>query len=343
VPRLILVISDLYPVRQQLVGMPRLGRLEQWLARGRAERVEEGWQQWLLEELFAGRYASMPWAEVASAAIGSGAGHPWLATPVHLVAGIDTLRLHPAGLLHLDAGERQALASDFAKVFHGAGWKLQVSTQRDLLLISESRKWGRSSDPARWLGADPAPGLISGAESVALRRLGSELEMWLHEHPVNRARSAMGLLTVSGLWLWGGPGLQEPPEPRARALAHRGAPAGRVAPASGAAPSAPLNFYGADLFLEGLCRLAGASTQALPIAGGADAIVHRVLGGAPDREALLALERDWFAPLVQQLYRGEWDSLTLLVGEQAVTLRRSGWRVFSSLARTRPWWESLLG
>jgi hypothetical protein len=50
VSRLVLVISDLYPSRQSSEGMPRLARLEQWLARGRSVALVSGWQQWLLDE-----------------------------------------------------------------------------------------------------------------------------------------------------------------------------------------------------------------------------------------------------------------------------------------------------
>jgi hypothetical protein len=339
VSRLVLVISDLYPARQSMQGLPRLAGLEQWLARGRHARLDAGWQQWLLDEFLAGYHAQLSWAEVAAAATGpaagQAAGHAWLATPVHLVAGIDTVRLHPGGLLHLDRVEQQALVSDFATVFHDAGWRLQATSHRELLLWSDAVLHARSTDPARWLGTDPAAGLVAGQDARPLRRLGAELEMWLHEHPVNRARSDRGLLPVSGLWIWGGPELPAPaPRPPA--------------------PRVPLRVHGADLFLEGLCQLTGASSLALerpwPVArsatsaaGDGDAIVHHPLGAAPDSHSLQALERELITPLLQQLRRGDWDSLTLLAGLQAVTLRRAGWRAWRALVRSRPWWESLLG
>ncbi len=340
-PRLVLVISDLYPGRQDAVGLPRLACLENWLARGRTTRLAAGWQQWVLDEFFGGRYAATPWAAVAAAATAvtpAVTDHPWLATPVHLLVGIDTLRVHPAGLLHLDASEQQALARDFARVFHGSGWSLHTSGRREMLIASDKGLRARSADPGRWLGADPASGLPVGPDASALRRLVSELEMWLHEHPVNRLRALNGLLTVSGLWLWGGGSGLAP------ALA-QGAPA--ATPASHGVAGSTLQVYGADLFLEGLCCMAGAASQVLsaswpdyPIRG--DTLVHYTLGGTPDGESLQSLERDIIAPLTRQLYGGAADSLTLLVGERAVTLRRPGWRIWTALARPRPWWESLL-
>ena len=131
----------------------------------------------------------------------------WLATPVHMVAGLDTVRVHPAGLLRLAAGEQQILQGDFARVFAGSGWSLHATGRRELLLAGpfpQANAAVRSADPALWLGADPRAGLPSGPGSDSLRRFGAELEMWLHEHPVNLARAGRGLLTVSALWLWGG-------------------------------------------------------------------------------------------------------------------------------------------
>ena len=334
-PRLVLVISDLYPSRQSVTGLPRLANLERWLARGRREGLASGWQQWLLAAYLDERWSQLPWAEVAAAACDANGRHAWLATPVHLVAGIDTVRLHPAGLLHLAPPEQQALAADFAVVFRDSGWTLRPTGYRELLLTGTAPRYARGGDPARWLGADPTPGVMAAADAASgdarqLRRLGSELEMWLHEHPLNRARNAAGQLTVSGLWLWGG--ATQP-----------------VPVLSTPARASPLQVYGADLFLAGLCRLVGGSPHALPALGappepmGADAIVHLTLGGAADSAGLLALERDLLAPLMQQLRRGQWDALTLLAGEQGMTLRSAGWRPWTRLARNPPWWEHLLG
>ncbi len=330
----------------QQLQLPRLARLELWLARGQRSGLAAGWQQWLLDEFCDGQYAQHSWAQVAAAAVpafatvaaGRHTADAWLATPVHLVAGLDTVRVHPAGLLTLTGAEQLELARDFATVFQGSGWTLHATRQRELLLQGERTVQARSSDPARWLGSDPAEGMVAGKDGAALRRLGAELEMWLHEHPVNRARSARALLPASALWLWGGTA----PAP-ARPVPARMAEDPR---------SEALRVYGADLFLAGLCAGAGASSLALELpwpaarqSAGApgDAIVHWQLGPAPDAASLQALEQQLIAPLMLQLLRGDWDSLTLLAGDGAVVLRRNGWRVWKALTRSGPWWERLLG
>jgi len=168
VPRLTLVIPDLYPARQSLEGqaaLPRLPALERWLARGLAQPLGADWRHWLLAQYAPGWLQAGPAAVAAVAHPGAHGGAPvpadqawWLATPVHFVAGLDTLRLHPAGLLPLLLAEQQALAADFAAVFAGSGWSLVATGRRELLLLGRAAA-ARTTDPARWLGADPAAGL----------------------------------------------------------------------------------------------------------------------------------------------------------------------------------------
>ena len=341
--RLVLVISDLYPARQQPQELPRLAQLEYWLAHAQRTPLVAGWQQWLLEEFCSGRYAHRSWAQVAAAGAGLAVDHAWLATPVHLVAGLDTVRVHPAGLLRLTAEEQQSLAGDFATVFRGSGWTLHATSERELLICSATALHARSTDPARWLGSDPSAGMITGQDARPLRRLGAELEMWLHEHRVNRARVERGLLPASGLWLWGGA-----ETPTARSALERPSPPRPAPTGAGAA----LQVYGAELFLAGLCQLTGAGSLALALpwsparatrARAGQAIVHCQLGAAPAGTRLQALEHELIAPLLLQLRRGDWDSLTLLAGGHASTVRRNGWRVWKALIRGGPWWERLLG
>jgi hypothetical protein len=343
VPRLHLAIPDLHATRQgaeSQSGLPRLPVLEAWLAGARVEPSPGGWRAWLMAQHAPG-LAQAPLAPVAAMALAEAAGpdpgplgapeaHAWLATPVHFVAGLDTVRLHPAGLLALEAGEQQALARDFDRVFAGSGWRLRPSGRRELLLEGPASEGVQAGDPARWLGADPAAGLPSGPAAGPLRRLGAELEMWLHDHPVNRARVARGLLPVSALWLWGG-----------------GAP---LAADPAVLPGLP-RLHGNDLLLDGLASLAGqprpqlpAGLAALPAPVGAgDEFVLLGDGGTPDLATLEAIERDWLAPAWAQWRAGRWQSLTLACGTRAFHARAGGlgglWR---SLRAPSPWWQVLL-
>ncbi|HEX9474520.1 MAG TPA: hypothetical protein VF931_10030 [Steroidobacteraceae bacterium] len=328
--RLVLVLPDLYPTRLSeaaRAALPRLPALERWFRQGRPEGSTAGWRHWLQREWHGGALASAMPASIAGAAV---AGVPtdqplWLASPVHFVAGLDTLRLHPAGLLHLDAAEQRELVSDFLAVFAGSGWSLHATGRREMLVSGGAPVALRSHDPGLWLGADPAEGLPAGAGAGPLRQFGAELEMRLHEHPVNQARLARGLLNVNALWLWGG-----------------GAPLAPRPPASTRAVA-----WAADLFVDGLCALAGTVAESLPPrwphGKGAPTDLLTVCEWGADADALAALERDWIAPALEQWRGGVYQSATLLAGIHAVSLERAPLRrLWRAWRRPRPWWESLL-
>ncbi len=333
-PRLILVLHDLYSLRLDQAAqaaLPRLPTLERWLAQGEAGAAPGGWREWLWRELGDARQPVAPPASIAGGAVvGAPADQPlWLATPAHLMAGLDTVRMHPAGLLALDLSEQTILATDFARVFAGSGYSLHATGRRELLLAGGAALAPASvvsHDPGKWLGKDPSSGFPSGHGATALRRLGAEMEMWLHDHPINRARAERGLLQANALWLWGG-----------------GAPLAT----GGAASAAPQTMAWADdLYMDGLARLRGLSmasgAQCWPSAP-CDLLAVCELGARLNSHSLLALERDWVAPAFEQWRTGVVHSASLLAGDRVVTLRGWRWRgVVRRMRRSRPWWETLL-
>ena len=287
-----------------------------------------GWRHWLQREWHGGSLAGAMPASIAGAAVtGVPADQPlWLATPVHFVAGLDTLRIHPAGLLHASAAEQQELATNFLQVFAGSGWSLHATGRREMLVSGGAPVVLRSHDPGLWLGADPAEGLPAGVGARPLRRFGAELEMWLHEHPVNLVRSRSGQLNFNALWLWGG-----------------GAPLAARPPASTRTVA-----WAADLFVDGLCALAGSVADPLPPRWRSRVMepaqdLLAVCEPGPDAGSLAALDRDWIAPALQQWRDGAFQSATLLAGNHAVSLERAPLRRLWRLWRRRqPWWETLL-
>ena len=59
-------------------------------------------------------------------------------------------------------------------------------------------------DPALIAGRDVYGHLPDGADGPFVRRVLTELQMVMHDHPVNRARERAGRLAANSLWLWGG-------------------------------------------------------------------------------------------------------------------------------------------
>jgi hypothetical protein len=343
VPSLILILRDLCPAPLSAAAqsaLPRLPALEKWLAQGTIEHAGGGWRPWLQRRSPRAALHTAPPASIGAAAVPALAATApvWFATPVHLVAGLDTVRVHPAGLLCLSAEEQRTLEQDFQRVFEGSGCALHATGRREMLLAGGPELQSlavRSHDPALWLGADPRDGLPAGPGAEGLRRLGAEMEMWLHEHPVNHARRARGALNATALWLWGGGAPAIPVDPRDRPDAQRNGIA-----------------WAEDLFVDGLAELEGLDCAPLPQQWPAmppegpladEAWRICVLAVEPHPGALQDLERRWIAPVLGQWRQGQLDKITLLAGTRAVSLGRGSvrslWRRFR---RPHPWWESLL-
>lgn len=317
-------------------SLPRLPALETLLARAQRAPLPYGWRDHLRS-----RFAAAPELVLAPAAVAargldvSAAGtdrQHWLATPVNCFAGLDSVQLHPAGLLELPAGTQSALAAEFNLVFADTPWRLHPTGKRELLL-SGAPLAASAADPAASIGADLRAGLPRGPDAATLRRLGVEIEMWLYEHRINRERQARGELPVSGLWLWGAnsPAAHDSAAPR---------PARR-------SPNSE-RLFGADAFVEALWRLRGSPVAPLP------AGYERVAGSADDLSVVLyptldakggqlpafeQLEQRWLAPALQALRARQLSALSLLAGSCAYRLTR--WQLARFWRPRAPWWEAL--
>jgi hypothetical protein len=323
VPDCVLILNDA-PVRAVAprAGEPwrRLPALEFLLARARSTPLPAGgWRTWLWSRQGGRPTGDAGFAGLAAASLGLPDGCYWLATPVHLVAGLDTVRLHPTGMLTLDDAHAAQLAADFARVFSGSGWQLHATGARDLLLSAPVALDAASDDPADWLGEDPRAGLPRGPDARALRTLATEIEMWLYGHAVNSARYAAGLPAVSGLWLWAG-GVSRAPDTAA---------SGRL--------------IGDDLVARALWggTLSPSTTTALPV--GWTALRAALPQGERDVWHLLlgfnALEDAWLAPLLLDWRAGRVRQIELVAGRRHYVLPAAArWRFWS---RRRPWWEGL--
>ncbi len=333
VPELTVILGDFFlPARARSAdALPRLDALELLLARAERVRLPGGWRAWLAGVGAPSGLAQLPLARLAARAWLAPPPGPdcfWLATPVHYLAGIDSVHLHPAGLLALASEEQAALAADFNALFGDAYWRLHALGHRELLLAGPPLD-ASAADPGQWAGREPSGAAPRGADAATLRRLGSEIEMWLHEHPLNAQRRARGELAVTGLWLWGSETL-----------------AG-AEPAAVASPRPLPPFYGADLYAEGLWRLAGQQARALPAAfdtarahqDARSVVLYPALGEEGLTQLLQRLEQRWLAPALAALHTGRLGALHLLAGERAFRLSRL--RLACFWRARAPWWEAL--
>jgi len=233
-----------------------------------------------------------------------------MASPVHLVAGMTSITLSAAGLLQLEPAAAAALAEDFNRVFEDSGARLLAAPDATLLCVLDQMLEVDTLDPCEVVGRDVFALQPAGRDAPRLRRLMSEMELWLFEHAVNRARSSLGRAPVTGLWLWGGGAML-------RALpAVEGWTAGTdpLFAAFGTQPEFPHERPAA--------------------ARGGVLVCDALPGSAAWRE----VESRWLTPLSAALRAGDVERVTLSVADRRVSVdARMNWRFWR---RMKPWWES---
>jgi hypothetical protein len=154
-----------------------------------------------------------PWAALQARADGIDvAQRPWgLLTPVHWHVGREHITLADPQALALLADESRTLFEAVQPLFEGDGgsltwaaddrWYLCHEHLADLPCASIDRVIGRNVD--LWLRSDPQASAEQLARVRWVRRLQNEVQMLLHQHPVNEAREARGALPVNSFWLSG--------------------------------------------------------------------------------------------------------------------------------------------
>lgn len=154
-----------------------------------------------------------PWAALHAQADGLDPGTaPWgLLTPVHWHVGREHITLADPAALALSADESRALFDAVMPLFdddQGAltwaaplRWYLAHERLAELPCASIDRVIGRNVD--LWLRSDPQASGEPLTRMRWVRRLQNEVQMLLHQHPVNEAREARGDLPVNSFWLSG--------------------------------------------------------------------------------------------------------------------------------------------
>ena len=239
-------------------------------------------------------------AGIAPSTTSQAAAWVCLATPVHYQAELSNVRFAGDGILSLESAEAATLALDFNALWSGAGVHLWAASNR-LFCGFDAPLQVMTQDPELARGRHLETFLPAGPDAARLRRLMSELEMWLFDHAVNHDRRNHSHLAISGLWLWGG-----------------GAPLATLPVVHGGAAGEDVLF---DAFPVGSNRVADVM------------VVEAVPGG----EAWGDIESVWLEPALADLRRGRLTRLELSAGNRLFTLsarwRRRFWR------RTKSWWE----
>jgi hypothetical protein len=200
--------------RAALAGSPvaaeRYPDTEWLLARARrsagAAVARPSWRDWLLDGASVGpdllrRFPAGPC--LRAACTGERPSGSWAcAAPVHLAAALDHLRLAAPAPLPLGIEETRALVSDLNQRLAGRGYTLHAS-ERGWLCECPPGLDCEAPEPADALGGNLRESMPTGRDAARVNAWVSEVQMVLHEHPVNLRRESRGLPPVNSVWLWG--------------------------------------------------------------------------------------------------------------------------------------------
>ena len=321
---MLFIVPHLFPSARLLETAAqglRLPALETLLARGTLrDAPSEGLEAALCEALGIARQQDWPVAPLTLMAEGETPGDAWWlrADPVHLRVMRDRIVMAGSEGLALTQAEADALAAAIGQHFgpelmprphHPQRWHLRYDDAPDLRTTPLSVAIGRDIDPL----------LPQGRDALAFRSRLNELQMLLHDHPVNQAREARGQPVVNSLWLWGGG--------RAPALTNKAPP-----------------VHARQNAARALAASCGAPTHALPerltppLLGTRDVVILDALaesGQVGDawgwRETMRVLERDWFAPLLSLLRKAGPQGIRLFDPDHGKSLHlaaRDSWRIW---------------
>jgi len=292
----------------------------EWL-QGRAARrypLASPWREWLLEcaglgEHVVERFPAGPCAPLA-ARDGIPAGLWAVAQPVHLAAAIDHLRLVPLHDLAITAEEAEALHATIRGHLAGTGFDLECDTPARWTLRCRDSIECSTFEPAQVVGQNVRDFMPAGRDGPAIRSLMNEIQMLLHEHPVNERRERARRPAINSLWLWGfGPAL----------------PVVRQALPTLATDDAWLAGVWA---LQGARATAAGNSHAMLAAPGPGSLIAMTLPTAPSlADSLREIDAGLLVAALSAVKSGRCRSLEICLGSTVIELDAlSRWRFWRS-------------
>lgn len=278
------------------------------------------WQGALLDALGVHEHARYPSAAVTRTGdLGETARGFWLhLQPMHFVAGLDRLTavvLH--GASDVARAELAELEPTIGAHLRTAGMQLVTTSHDDWLVHSEHALDVQTATPESAAGGPLEDAMPRGRDAPALRRLMTELQMLLHEHPVNVARARRGVPEINAAWFHGAGEIHDPQRY--------------------ALPQA----FGDDLYLRGIYRLNEADVTA------AATDVRMLLARLRSRAVVVVaandvdvLEAAWIAPLTRALTIGAIARLDIVLDCWSVTVARYALLKFWRGARAPAEWPA---
>jgi hypothetical protein len=309
-------LAQLRSMQDFELSLSELSVLEHCLQYGLAERLwrsddlsharVDSWQQSLLYALprecrhYGAASARLSW-------LGEGGQHQegscFKIMPVHFQVGLDDVRcLMPPSL---SSEEAEAIFESLKPLVSSAGFQIVKSTavnqpswylwcDRGLKINTFSLQ---NTTQSRLFNLMP-----QGADAGLLRQLMTEVQMFLHDHPVNQKRERSGVLPVNALWFYGN------------------------APVRSVSHSIKTVVISDSVYVKGLCNGLKIQCSELP------ADIHSLLGLdaehvllALSEQSLQSIERNWLKDVGAALIQGRIERLDLHLDNWQVSLHGGRW------------------
>jgi hypothetical protein len=148
----------------------------------------------------------MPWAAwwAARDGVTLQAGAYWgMLSPGHWLMGRDHLTLLDPQNQGLGEDESRQLLEAVRHLFESEGWTLHWGAPTRWYASHDSLAGLPTASLDRVIGRNPDVWLTGHPQARKVRRLQSEVQMLLYQHPINDEREARGQSTVNSFWLSG--------------------------------------------------------------------------------------------------------------------------------------------
>jgi hypothetical protein len=294
---------------------PALATLLAWS--GAPSRNANGLDAELTARYAVARQADWPLAAIHAASLGlTSGGAYWLAAdPVTLIVGLDDVAF--SGIVDdLSSDDANALVATLNAHFADDGIEFTAAKPDAIFARLAAAPRLATHPPVATPDRPLRFRLPEGADAARFRRWQSEIQMLLHEHPVNIEREKRGRAPVNAIWFSAG-GVLPPrpsPSPAICTFANKG-----IAIALAAHVGAPAQ------------PLPASTAAALNGAAGAELVVVALASSI----ALAEIEAAWAEPARDALARGRVDAVTILTEEAGDAV---GWR-----ARRPGLWQRIAG
>ena len=252
--------------------------------------------------------------------VGDSSDKIWLrADPVHLRVNLDHVILFDAAsAFTISREETELFIEELNKLYSEDGLQFSApSPTRWYVCLPEMPKL-ITSPLSEVIGRDIHDYMPDGEDKRRWRQILNEIQMLLHQSPVNANREARGELPINSVWFWGLGQLPESP------------------------PARWTQVWSDDLLTQGLARLANTPQTGVPPTG-VDWLTHLTQGEhlltlliSPkepmDWSAWLKhLETVWFEPLFKALKQRQVSAVVLYPGDKRVFLITD--------THTHHWWR----